>query len=311
MADVDEAIAATAVGLNEDAKAGRKSASKRTTPAKSLAEDAAAVAALGGGEETIVNDLSEGAVEDAIESLGAAVAAAPAESHETAIERMEANSTNATIDVRSLIPDVRDFILQTIKDRPKPWATTPKDEQADVAAACEHAATELVRKCVEAIRSGGAVAPIRCLLVGYSDKGDDIKIDMKLKVANPTDTTKAIVALHEAKGKHVLVTVASIEDYRADGREAELDEDQRGMNFEAGPIDDHPDDDSDLAAEDLEPDTDGDAGCRTNLKSGMRERLAADQAAGDEDAVWEEVREATPDELAAERERTADFGADD
>jgi hypothetical protein len=45
---------------------------------------------------------------------------------------------------------------------------------------------------------------------------------------------------------------------------------------------------------------------RTNLKTGMLERHIGG-GADDDDSNWEDVREATPDELAAERTRLADF----
>jgi hypothetical protein len=291
-----------------------------TKPAKA-AKAKAAPAQPPAGEESIVTEPAPGEVEGAIERLGTTIADQERKdtagldlsegAHTTAIERMEQNATDATVDSRSLVPDVRDFILQTIKDRPKPWAATSNAEQRDVAAAVEHAATELVRKVIEAVRSAGSVAPIRCLLIGYADKGDDVKIDMKLKVVDPADTTKAIVALHEAKGKHVLVTVASVDDFRTDGREAELDDDEPPLNFEAG----HPGDDSDLAGETCPPmvttgDTVDGVEFRVNLKTEMVEALP-EGCDRDTEGDWTDERPATPEELAGERQRVADFDDED
>lgn len=47
---------------------------------------------------------------------------------------------------------------------------------------------------------------------------------------------------------------------------------------------------------------------RVNLKTGMIERLPQG-ADGDSPGAWEDIRDATPEELAAEREATADFEA--
>ncbi len=188
MPDADEALAATAVALNEDAKASRKASAKKAAKA---------------GAAPATSDDAAG-VNDALADLGTALDKDHAKydltesAHQTAIERMEQNATDFVIDERSLVPDVRDFLLQNIKDRPKPWAATSNAEQQDVAGACEHAAVELVRKVVEAIRSSGATDPIRCLLVGFADKGDDIKVDLKVKAIDAEDTLKAVMSLHKA-----------------------------------------------------------------------------------------------------------------
>lgn len=62
------------------------------------------------------------------------------------------------------------------------------------------------------------------------------------------------------------------------------------------PAPDHPADDSDLAGP---PE-------RVNLKTSWVQRLKTDADPTD-DASWEDVRQATPKEMAAERERLADF----
>lgn len=153
------------------------------------------------------------------------------EQHTTAIDRMENMATEAELDVKFLVNDARDFMLDQIKVRPKPWSATSQAEQRDVAAACEHAATELVRKVVEALRSED-VAPIRAVLESYSEK-DGIKATLKVKTYSDDEGLAAVVGLHKAQGKMVLVTVASVDDYRGD-RAAETDPDEPGLGFESG-----------------------------------------------------------------------------
>lgn len=321
MADVDEAIAATAVALNEDAKANRRKSPKAAREAER--EKVEALSADTNEEPSAAIHPEPGEVDAALGRLGSAVAREESKvdlsetAHVGAIERMENIATEYDIDQRSLVPDVRDFLLDQIKARPKPWSATSKDEQHDVAAACEHAAVELVRKIVEALAADQTRNPIRCLLVGYSDKGDDIKVDLKVKALSIEETTGAVVALHKAKGKHVLVTVASVDDYRGDGREAELMEDQPPLDFEADPLPPHPSDDSDLAGDEVPAgeaivrtgdviDVSDVEGCeaRVNVSTGM---IEARRPNSDEFDI--DVREATPAELAAERDRTADFDA--
>lgn len=176
--------------------------------------------------------------------------------HERAIDRMERMASEATLDTRSMVFDVRDFLLEQIKARPKPWSATSQEEQRDVAAACEHAAQELVRKVVEGIASDGR-AQVRALLVKY-DEGDDIKVTLKVKAFSPEETEAAVIGLHRARGKHVLITVASVDDHKEGQREAETLPDQPGLGFEAG-TDNHPGDDSDLAGEEQEHEGTGEA----------------------------------------------------
>lgn len=202
MPDADDAIAATAVALNEDAKAARKR--KATTPAEPAAADTQAQPAL---------DLSEGA-------------------HDDAMSRMERMATEAILDAPSLVSDIRDFLLDQIKSRPKPWSATSNAEQHDVAASCEHAGTELLRKILEAIAADGK-EPVRVLLTKVT-LGDDIVIAGKVKTLDVEEENQAVKLLHEARGKHVMLTVASIDDYREDQRDAELDPDQPGLEFAGG-----------------------------------------------------------------------------
>lgn len=210
------------------------------------------------------------------------------------IERMETMASEAVLNTRSLVFDTRDFLLDQIKARPKPWSVTPFDEQRDVAAACEHAAKELVRKIVEAIATDNRTS-IRALLESYSEK-DGLKASLKIKTFDDEEALAAVVGLHRAVGKHVMITVASADDYAEERRDPDLEEDQRGLDFEAG-SDEHPEDDSDLS---------GEPTVRINLEEGMVQKLQEGGDPADPEA-WDDVRAAKPEELAAERERIADF----
>jgi hypothetical protein len=178
------------------------------------------------------------AIEAAKEHLGGDGGAAE-EEHDTAIERMEEAATTFVLNTDTLVDDARDMLLEQIKQRPKPWSATSTAEQRDVAAACEHAAKELVRKVVEAVAASGR-EPVRALLTKIA-LGDDIVITAKLKTLGADEEDRAVVSLHGARGKHVLIIPASADDYQG-GRQAQTDPDEPGL-FEAGDI---PDDDSDL-----------------------------------------------------------------
>lgn len=152
-----------------------------------------------------------------------------------AIERMEQIASEFELDHKALVETARDFLIEQIKNRPKPWSAMLEAEQRDVASAAEHASVELVRKIVEAI-AAGEKQPIRCLLESYVEK-DGIKLTLKVKTFNDEESLAAVLALHKARGKHVLVTAASVDDYRGGG-DAKIDADAPQMDFEADAGDD-------------------------------------------------------------------------
>ncbi|HEX7824624.1 MAG TPA: hypothetical protein VF477_06985, partial [Mycobacterium sp.] len=92
---------------------------------------------------------------------------------------------------------------------------------------------ELVRKIVEAIAANGATAPVRVLLTKVT-LGSDIVIAGKVKTMDTEEEDTAVATLHRAIGKHVMVTVATAEDYAGRPRDAETDPDQNDFGFEGG-----------------------------------------------------------------------------
>jgi len=156
--------------------------------------------------------------------------------HTTAIGRMAAMVDELEIQTDEMVFDVRDFLLDTIKARPKPWSATSQAEQRDVAAACEHAAKELVRKVVEAVASNG-VQSIRVLLTKVN-MGTDIVISGKVKTFGEEEEDRAVLQLHRAIGKHVMLTRATADDYSGEGREADTDPDEPNFGFEGDGDDD-------------------------------------------------------------------------
>jgi hypothetical protein len=265
---VDQALAGVAVDLNEEAKAKRRGRKPDLTEALNAGRAHLGTGQLQPGERWHEGELLEGfsydedgyvvdedgtrtgarrrppegeeSLVDALTSLGSSVNAADTGTdgldlsegaHTLAIDRMEAMATEAVITDRNLIAFARDFLLDQIKARPKPWSATSPGEQRDVAAAAEHAAQELVRKIAEAIATGGR-SSVRVLLTKVT-LGDDIVIAGKVKTLDHEDEDRAVVALHGARGKHVMVIAASADDYRG-GPEAQTDVEEPGLDFEAG-----------------------------------------------------------------------------
>jgi hypothetical protein len=188
------------------------------------------------------------------------------------------------------------WVIELFKRRPKAWDQLSQAEQRDLASGIEHNVKELVRHVVEAVARQGR-DPVRCLLVGFTDKGDDIKVELKVKAFTPEENEAAVLGLHRARGKHVLVTVASADDFHDEPARDESEPDQRPLEFESG-TDEHPSDDSDLARPPSLAE-----GEDVDLKTSMVVALDHDG----ETTV--DVRDASPEELAWKRESTADFAA--
>lgn len=208
MADeTDKAIAALAVDLNEDAKAARKAKAKgggNGNGPPPEGKEAATAAVTGGGWDVEAD-------------------------RELAVEKIEALAEALEINPKEVVADLRDFVLQIIKDRPKPWSATPQAEQMDLARAVENACSEAVRKVVEAVATKGTDA-IRVLLTKVNMSGD-IVITGKVKSYGDDDEDAAVLQLHRAIGKHVMLTRATLDDYQTGERDPETDPDEPGFDY--------------------------------------------------------------------------------
>lgn len=299
-------------GDNAKAGAGDDSGGQQVDPGDGVGKTAIE-AQVGGGESELTGD----------DEQRPFVAAALVK-HDELVDQLHIEPDSGMVFV------IRDFMLDLYKTRPELWHKMKEGEQHDLAASLEQVSKELVRQVVEAIASDGRTS-IRALLESYAEK-DGIKVTLKVKTLNEDEALAAVIGLHRAQGKHVMITVASADDYAADRHDPETLPDAPGLNFEAGS--DHPADDSDLAGDDYrrvnaktgyierreeeggewieaEPakldELQATGGTfRLNLTSGMIENLPEGADAEDERA-WVDVRAANPDELAAERERIADF----
>jgi hypothetical protein len=278
--DNDAALAATAAGLNEDAKAARRRKPRTREEATAAARehlsggDTAGAEPLPGlepGERWHEGDLlpgfsvdgdgrvvdedgeptgarvrplpeGEGGLDAALKSLGASVGRAEdadaagldlsEEAHDASLRAMTDVGVNAALSDRSLVADLRDALLGVVRTRPKGWHQTSTAEQRDVAVGLEEVAGTLVRRVVEVVASGGREG-VRALLTKVA-MGDDTVITAKLKVFQEEDEERAVMLLHRARGRHVTIIPASAEDYRRDGRDPDVDEEEPGLDFEPG-----------------------------------------------------------------------------
>ena len=158
-----------------------------------------------------------------------------------AAKRLGIIATSAPLQSGTLAGDVRDTLLDLLKTRPKPWDAMTEAEQSDIGRALEYAARELVKNVVDTIRSDGVESPVKAILESITDKGD-IKITLKVKTTDDADAAGAILALHKARGKLVIITAASANDYLGERQPFAAAPDQPGLGFEAGSDDPTADD---------------------------------------------------------------------
>jgi hypothetical protein len=162
-----------------------------------------------------------------------------------AIARLEAIASETIPEGRALVRFAAGFMLDQIKHAPR-WDDLLEAQQRDLGATVQQNAVDLVGKIVEAVRANGAEA-IPALLESYSEK-DGIKAVLKIKPEDDEQSLAAIIGLHRAQGKRVLIMVASAQDFDHDPGEIEIMPDEPGLGFDAG-SDEHPGDDRDLAGE--------------------------------------------------------------
>lgn len=161
-----------------------------------------------------------------------------------AIARLERIAEESLPEGRALVRFTTMFILDQIKHSPR-WDDLLEAQQRDLGAAIQQNSELLVERLIQAVRANG-VEPIRALLKSYSED-NGIKAVLIIKPEDDEAALQAIVGLHRAQGKHVLITVASAQDFDQVPAEIEVDPDERELGFEPGS--DHPNDDSDLAGD--------------------------------------------------------------
>lgn len=145
-------------------------------------------------------------------------------------EQTETNVEPVTDDteemaVGTLKGDIRDWLLDRLKQQQKPWEQMSEAEQADLIAQAEMAAGDMVRRAVRMIAAEG-----RKVIVA------------QLEQVTVKDGIKAVVTLSkhdacrhdlvDAQGKDVLIVVADAGDYMGAKGEAVPDADSPGLPLE-------------------------------------------------------------------------------
>jgi hypothetical protein len=148
-------------------------------------------------------------------------------------DALEAAAERAELIAASLVGDMRDAMMEVFKHRPKPWSQMLAGEQKDVATALEYAAKIVVNKAVLALAAEDRPS-IKAVFKGYADKAGELTGTIKFVDVQDDD----VLALHRASGKTILLVVADSQAFTGQRREADVQEDQTGMDFEASGDDD-------------------------------------------------------------------------
>jgi hypothetical protein len=150
--------------------------------------------------------------------------------HDAAIERIERIVASADLQLDTLGGDIRDVLIDVHRNRHKPWGALSKDEQRDVCTAYDYAAKTLARRVVALVAADGR-ATITAQLATHTNKGGG-EIEAKIKIVAADDS--AILALAHATGRQIAIIMADAEPYLGQRRDPPIEEDQRGLAFEAG-----------------------------------------------------------------------------
>lgn len=222
-------------------------------------------------------------------------------------DRLDAIGEEAELNLGTLGHDITQAALDIYRTRRFRWDEMSQSEQRDIATHIDYAVKVVMRRAVRLIAANGRDG-ILAKLEKFADKGGEITLNMKIAAADES----VIVALHRASNKEVMIIAADAADLLRPKAENDAKDE---LQFEAG-SDDHPADDSDLAgpqgAAEIVRHGDmiefaGDEGAaRIDLDTGVIE-LECKGDDGEPEFYRVDFRPATPEELAAERERIADF----
>jgi transcriptional regulator with XRE-family HTH domain len=119
----------------------------------------------------------------------------------------------------TLIPDLRDFVLDLLRHMPKPWQQMTRAERREYAHIVDDACQELVLRAVELVETRDRISvPVGLEQVAFKPKGIEAKLTMGV-------LDRALRhALIDAQGSPVLLVVADATPYLGARRPPRLDD---------------------------------------------------------------------------------------
>lgn len=132
-----------------------------------------------------------------------------------------------------LVASIVAELVDCYKHIPKPYAQATQGQQQDVFRRLETLAKTVVQQTAEQIAAHDADRSVM-MVVGDAKVGSDIKVDLKLAPVTTEDRDAAILFLAHARGRRVLLRMASADEYDTEPANDPSEPDQQDMAFEAG-----------------------------------------------------------------------------
>lgn len=133
----------------------------------------------------------------------------------------------------ALVASIVAELLDCYKHLPKPYAQATQGQQQDVFRRFESLAKTIVQQTAERIAAHDADRSVKCL-VGKAVVDSEIKVDLKLAPVTQEHRDQAILFLAHARGRTVVVKMASADEYDTEEVEDPSIPDQNDLEFEAG-----------------------------------------------------------------------------
>lgn len=146
---------------------------------------------------------------------------------DAAIEAIELKGGGAL--VASIVAE----LLDCWRHLPKPYAQATNGQQQDVFRRFETLALAIVGQTAEKVAAHDAGRSVTCV-VGKASIDSEIKVDLKVAPMVETDRDPAILFLAHARGKRVVLKMASADEYDTEPAHDPSEADQSDLGFEAG-----------------------------------------------------------------------------
>jgi hypothetical protein len=132
-----------------------------------------------------------------------------------------------------LVASIVAELVDCYKHIPKPYAQATQGQQQDVFRRFETLAKTIVQQAAEQIAAHDADRSVM-MVVGDAKVGSDIKVDLKLAPVTTEGRDAAILFLAHARGRMVMLRMASADEYDTEPLADPSEPDQADMAFEAG-----------------------------------------------------------------------------
>lgn len=156
--------------------------------------------------------------------------------------------TTVRLAADTLRGDVRDRLLDVVRNMPKPWQQLTESGQRSLAVTIEGIADDLIDRACQIMAAGGRSTIVGALET-YQQKGREVVAKLKFM-----GTWEVIEELHHACGDTVQLVALNADDFKGQRGKVAISKDQADMLDDDQAVFDHTDQGADLAAEEAAED---------------------------------------------------------